>query len=244
MKDFSIKYEKSIKLPFSCLTHVRTLNEKYISYLKNASCEKISIGLETANEAYRENILKRYYYNDELIEKTAILHKFGIPFVTFNILLLPGETVKMAFETLDLNLKCKPFYAWSAIYQPYPGTELADYAFKNGFLSQEYEVVPENFFVGSPLKNKEKKALMRLFYLFSFTVQFSWFYPVTKIIIYLPLGWIYKKIFEHFKNIMRDHYLFNRDKLNERISIFNLLSSLIIPQKHDNFLLSKSYINK
>ena len=47
---------------------------------------------------------------------------------------LPGGTLENDFETLALNHACKPAYANAFLYQPYPRTELGEYARENGYV--------------------------------------------------------------------------------------------------------------
>jgi len=64
----------------------------------------------------------------QIIKAARISHKVGLKFVTQNMLGLPGETLENAFETLELNWKIKPDHWWCSVFQPYPSTNIVEYA--------------------------------------------------------------------------------------------------------------------
>ena len=217
--EFGEKYIEQVNIPFSCLSRIEIIDDQYAASLKKMGCRLVNIGIESGNEHYRKEILRRKYSNEEVRKKTELLHRHGISFSTLNIILLPAEKLKMALETLRLNITCRPFDAWIAIYQPYPGTELADYAINNDFIDEETKTIPENLFKDSLLKNPQKKAMMRLFYLFSFTVKFSYFYYLTRILIHLPLDRVYQKTYNLYKNEIRKRYLLNLSKVTGKMTL-------------------------
>ena len=98
---------------------------------------RIRIAVESGDENYRREILKKEISNETLIRAANLFHKYKIDFVTYNMVGLPGETLTQALGTLRLNLKLRPFLAICFIYQPYPGTELSNYALKKRFLTHK-----------------------------------------------------------------------------------------------------------
>ena len=216
LEEFSIQYRNKINIQFSCLAHLNFLNEKCISFLKEAGCLLVQIGIEAGDESFRRKVLRRNYSNRDIYRITDMLHKQGIPFYTLNILLLPGETLKMALRTLRINMRCRPFASEAFIFQPFPGTDLASYAAKNNFYDKRFESIPDNLFIDSVLKNPQKKIIIRLFHLFQFTVKFKYFYPFMRILIYMPFDRLYKKVHKHYKNEMRKRYLFDLKKITQK----------------------------
>lgn len=235
-KRFAVEYKNRIALPFMCLTHLKYLSEEYIQNLKVAGCKLVCLGIECGNEEYRRNILKRNYKNSYIIEVAKRLREYEIPFFSFNIILLPGETLKMSLETLKLNMKCKPFSAEAFIYQPFPRTDLADYAISNSYYKDDNMAIPNNFFTDSVLDNPDKKKLLRLFYLFSFTTRFRFFYPLVRILICLPFDKLYKTIHYHYKNEARKYYLHELGASEPKVKFRNILMSLIKVDKEPDFL--------
>jgi anaerobic magnesium-protoporphyrin IX monomethyl ester cyclase len=98
---------------------------------------RLRIAVECADEDYRTRVLKKRLSNESLLRAAESFRRHGIGFITYNMLGLPGETLDQALETLRLNLRLRPWFAISFIYQPYPGTELSRYALDHGYLSPE-----------------------------------------------------------------------------------------------------------
>ncbi len=96
---------------------------------------RLRIAVECADEEYRRRILKKQLTNAALLSAAETFHRFGIKFITYNMLGLPGESLGQSLETLRLNIRLRPSFAHSFIYQPYPGTALARYALEQGHLS-------------------------------------------------------------------------------------------------------------
>ncbi|NIV35466.1 MAG: radical SAM protein, partial [Anaerolineae bacterium] len=89
---------------------------------------------ETGNPELRNDILKRNLTDEQIIEASNLIRGAGIELLTTNMLGLPGGTLAHDFETLALNHACKPAYANAFLYQPYPRTELGDYARNSGYV--------------------------------------------------------------------------------------------------------------
>ena len=61
--------------------------------------------------------------------------------MTQNLIGLPvPNPTKIDYDTLDLNIKLKPYFAWSSILYPYPGTEIGSLATKIGFFDNDFEI--------------------------------------------------------------------------------------------------------
>lgn len=236
LTEFSAEYKKNINLPFSCLSHLNFINEEYVSFLKEAACKLVSIGIETGSETFRIKILKRNYGNDQIYKATDILHKYGLCFYTFNILLLPGETLALALKTLKVNLRCRPFGSEVLLYQPFPGTDLASYAAHKGYYDSVLKLIPDNLFTSSVLINKQKKLIIRLFHLFQFVAKFRYFYPLARILIYFPFDRFYEKIHKRYKEEMRKRYSFNLTNLEKRLTFWDFLRAYAKKADEENFL--------
>jgi radical SAM superfamily enzyme YgiQ (UPF0313 family) len=98
---------------------------------------RLRIAVECGDEKYRHEILRKNILNADLIRAASLFHKYHIDFITYNMVGLPGETLEQALETLRLNVQLRPSQAICFVYQPYPGTELSDYALRNGFLTSQ-----------------------------------------------------------------------------------------------------------
>lgn len=209
--DFCEKYKSSIGLPFIMHARIEQINEKVVKALKEANCNLIRYGIESGNENFRMKLLNRQISQERIIETSKLFNKYKIKTLTFNMVGLPGETLDMAFETLALNIKCKPSYSWTSVFTPYPGTGLADYSKNQGFFDGDYKKVGETYFNNSVMKIKDIKKMERLRQLFALTVTFPSIMPVTKLLINLPLN----KFYEFIWNAHRAYsYLFRVNTMN------------------------------
>lgn len=180
---------------------------------------RLRFAVECGNEDYRRRILKKNISNEALIQAAELFHRHKIGFVTYNILGLPGETLELALETLRLNIKLRPYYAICFIFQPFPGTPLAEYALREGFLTSEalrtLGMTQHAGFYHSknPLKQKDIEKVVNLRSIFSLVTRFPILYSLAKPIVslrpvapFLPL--VYKahlRWFEYWRRL-RDKY--------------------------------------
>lgn len=63
-----------------------------------------------------------------------MLRRYNLVFATFNMVGLPDENLNEVWDTVNLNIKVKPSWAWFSVYQTLPETELAKYALSKGYL--------------------------------------------------------------------------------------------------------------
>jgi len=189
LEEFLREYKEKIGLPFYCLLRVEYIKERILKMLKKAGCFQVGIGIESGEEFIRNSVLGRRMSTDLIWHAVKLLKKHKISFHTFNMFGLPSEDYKSALKTLSLNLAIKPDVAWSAIFQPYPGTKFfCDDVKKTmsdtGF--NRFEVIFKY--------SKDFKKIQRLQKLFMLIIK----WPVTKyllpVLVRLPLDVLYDKI--------------------------------------------------
>ena len=93
---------------------------------------RLRIAVECGDEEYRQQVLHKTITDDDLHRAAALLHAHGIGFATYNMVGLPGETLDQAISTLRLNVELRPAEAFCFIYQPFPGTQLAQLTLDSG----------------------------------------------------------------------------------------------------------------
>ncbi len=181
--------------PFVASLRADFINEERAKKLKKANCFCITIGLESGNIEMRKNILKKNISNETYLLAAHLIKENGIKLRTSNMCFLPGETIEMGFETLWLNKKMKVNYAWVYPLQPYPGTEIYQYAVENGFLDKEFsfdDIDPLGLLespLGGRLKDGKKlRVLHRLFY---YGIKIPGFIYLLKFLVYLPNNFIF-----------------------------------------------------
>lgn len=193
--EFCEKYKQINGPPFLASIRADCINEDMAKKLKQANCYLLSIGLESGDSEMRNKILKKNISDVTYLKAVKIIKKNGIELRTSNMFFLPGETIKMAFNTLKMNKKMKPDYAWVYPLQPYPRTEIYQYAVEHGFLDKDFsfdEIDPLGL-LGSPLESRLKdgkkiKVLQRLFY---YGLKIPGFIYLLKLLVFIPNNFIF-----------------------------------------------------
>ncbi len=193
INEFCEKYKKEINIPFKINMRANLINEEYVKKLKSAGIHRITIGIESGSDYIRNKVLKRNMSKEEIINACKIIKKYKIKLITENMICIPEETIDMAFETLDLNIKCKPDYAWISILQPYPKTKISEY--KNYNVNK----IGKHFYDDSVFNLKDKRKLINLHRFFSITIDYPILKKIIKIIIKLPNNVLFKYIFFAYK---------------------------------------------
>lgn len=193
---FCETYPKLSTLPFRGDLRIDITSEDEIKNLKSAGCKTVMFGLESGSETLRRTVLGKPISDKQIIEGARLLKKYQIPFGTFNILGLPGESLKDAFKTIELNQKIETDFPWCSIAQPYPNTKLYELSKAQGLLPQNKDVeYPISFFDKSILKQKGLKEVARLQKVFYFCVKSKTFYALIKRVIKIPLSPLYFFLF-------------------------------------------------
>jgi radical SAM superfamily enzyme YgiQ (UPF0313 family) len=191
--DFCRRYQDEIGVPFIINTRVNLVTDEVIKSLTRAGCRIVVCAIESGNEYIRNRVLDRNMSEKEILDAVQIYKKYKLKFIAENMVAIPDETVAMAFETVRLNIKCRPDYAWCSIFQPYPRTKLWLYCKEKGYLSKEN--FDEYYHKKSILKIKDRMQLENLHHLFSLAVAFPFLLPVIRLLIKLPLGNLYHYVF-------------------------------------------------
>ncbi len=92
--------------------------------LSKAGFKYINLGIESGSERLRNDVLKRFYRNEELIRACDEAHDSGLKINAFNMVGIPGETPRDFKMTIEINRRCLPEKNNLSIFFPYPGTEL------------------------------------------------------------------------------------------------------------------------
>jgi radical SAM superfamily enzyme YgiQ (UPF0313 family) len=138
IEDFAEKYKRHVGLPFWCNVRVDTLTEDMIRILKSAGCSRVHIGIETGNEWIRNNILKKEFSNDEILQKVYLLHKYKIKVVVFFMLGIPFEQEKDIHASISLCRQIKPVWILYSMFYPFPGTALYTMCVEYGWIDKYF----------------------------------------------------------------------------------------------------------
>jgi anaerobic magnesium-protoporphyrin IX monomethyl ester cyclase len=202
LEELAAKFPREVGLPFFCNVRANLVTPKKIDLLKQAGCVSVGMGLETGNPALRNQILKRNMSDAQIIEASTVIRGAGIELLTTNMLGLPGGTLANDFETLALNHACKPAYANAFLYQPYPRTELGDYARNGGFVEGVLDDIDPSAWERSVLRfstPEEKRQIENLNKLFALAVQWPWMTGLVRRFIKLPPNHLFRLAYKLWK---------------------------------------------
>lgn len=211
LEEFAEKWPRQVGLPFFCNVRADLLvrGPHKVDLLRKAGAFTASMGIEAANDRIRIDLLKRRMTHDHIIEAGNLLRAAGINVTATNILGLPSGTLEDDLDTMRLNSKARVSYAQAFIFQPYPGTELGQYAQAGGYVADSFsfEDIASISWERSNLKieKDEKRQIEHLQRWFAIGVEFPWLEPLIRRLIKLPHNkitdtayWWIHKLFKGF----------------------------------------------
>lgn len=164
LAEFSALYKKRIGVPYICTCWADMLDEESVRLLSSSGCHTVTFGVETGNEELRTKVLGKKISNEQILKVANMLSREGLKYQTSNMFCLPTETIDDAIKTIDFNIKIRASYTMSAIFLPFPKTELTNLCIKMGILKSEYSFkdMPHSFITHSVLSIKNKDTIERL----------------------------------------------------------------------------------
>jgi len=199
LKKFSLEYRKHVHIPFSCNIHVEYITDEAISYLKKAGCFSISMGIETANEYIRSDILGRKVSKEQILKTARLVKQYNIRLRTSNIINIPYGSMENDFETLKLNIECNTDYAGVFFLEAFPKTKINSRINTDGRQSYLYL---------SLLNSCQKIHMENLRNLFALVVVLPFLFPYMKALIRLPLSRVYKLFYLLWEGYCAYFYLY------------------------------------
>jgi anaerobic magnesium-protoporphyrin IX monomethyl ester cyclase len=202
LNEFMTRYKAEVGLPFWCQMRANLVTDEKVALFKDAGCVSVSFGLEAGNDRLRNAVLNRNMSREEILGAAEILRRHDITFMTNNMLGLPTGTLEDDFETLALNAQCRPAYANVFLFQPYPKTELGEWAYEHGWMMGSFDDLSGSVSDDTVIKfgsEAEKHQIENLQKLFALAVEFPWLLPVIRQLIRVPtnqLFWLAYKLWK------------------------------------------------
>ncbi len=201
LREFAEKYPREISLPFFCNTRANLVTEEQIRLLKEAGAFCVGMGIEAGNDRIRNELLKRNMSQEQILNACRLLHEGRLNFTTTNMLALPTGSLEDDFETLQLNIECRPAYAHAFLFQPYPKTELGEFTRKEGWMAGTMDDMSEIMWDKSVLnfEESEKLQMENLQRFFAIAVEWPRLLPLIRFLIKLPknrLFWLINKLWK------------------------------------------------
>jgi len=119
-----------------------TTDYETLNAMKEAGCRLLIVGYESGDAQILKNI-KKGATVERAREFTRDCHKLGLVVHGDFILGLPGETSQTIRNTINFAKELDVETIQVSVAHAYPGTELHEYAMKNGFISSETKMVDE-----------------------------------------------------------------------------------------------------
>jgi len=132
---------KPLGLTWSCTSRVTTDYET-LKAMKEAGCRLLIVGYESGDQQILKNI-KKGATIERARQFTKDCHKLGLVVHGDFILGLPGETHETINNTIKFAKELDVETIQVSVAHAYPGTELYDYAVKNGFMVGDNKMVDE-----------------------------------------------------------------------------------------------------
>jgi hopanoid biosynthesis associated radical SAM protein HpnJ len=132
---------KPLGLTWSCTSRVTTDFET-LKAMKEAGCRLLIVGYESGDQQILKNI-KKGATIERARQFTKDCHKLGLVIHGDFIMGLPGETPDTINNTIAFAKELDVETIQVSVAHAYPGTELYDYAVKNGFIVGDNKMVDE-----------------------------------------------------------------------------------------------------
>jgi hopanoid biosynthesis associated radical SAM protein HpnJ len=132
---------KPLNLTWSCTSRVTTDYET-LKAMKEAGCRLLIVGFESGDPQILKNI-KKGATVERARQFTKDCHKLGLVIHGDFILGLPGETRETIRNTIKFAKELDVETIQVSVAHAYPGTELYEYAAKNGFMVAGNKMVDE-----------------------------------------------------------------------------------------------------
>ena len=132
---------KPLGLTWSCTSRVTTDFET-LKAMKDAGCRLLIVGFESGDQQILKNI-KKGATLERARQFTKDCHKLGLVIHGDFIMGLPGETRETINNTVAFAKELDVETIQVSVAHAYPGTELYDYAVKNGFMVADTKMVDE-----------------------------------------------------------------------------------------------------
>lgn len=205
--EFCRRFPREIGLPYTCNIRADLIDEEIVRSLKESNCVCAYWSIESGNEFFRNNLLKRKMSEVQILETARLLNKYKISGRNGGMIGLPGEKIEEMLQTLELNIKTKPEFGFASIFIPFPGLELTNYALEHNYLSEAaLNNLPKNTHLHSVLNftDNEKSIIQKITYLYPILVSYPGLYynrRIYNVLLKLPktLLYIFFNIFSGYK---------------------------------------------
>jgi len=112
------------------------IDDEIMLALSKARCNPARFAIETGSEEMRNGILEKKLTDEQILNTARLFKKYNVPFVTYNMMAMPNETLDMAWTTIKMNQDLNPDVVNMDLFMPYPNLNLTKYALDEGVLDE------------------------------------------------------------------------------------------------------------
>ncbi|MFP4477199.1 MAG: B12-binding domain-containing radical SAM protein [Desulfatibacillaceae bacterium] len=193
--EFAERYPRRVGLPYLAMVHARQVDEAVAEALAESGCSRIMFAIESASPGIRRDILRKDLSNGEIERCASLLTRYGVRFMTYNMVGAPTETEQDILDTIRLNQRLGPVYAWCSIAQPYAGTRLGEIARETGLMEEGAESrLTGSVFNRSILALPHKNRVENYHKLFGIAVRFPKTLPLIRRLVRLPANPVFRAL--------------------------------------------------
>ncbi|MBF8273048.1 MAG: B12-binding protein [Magnetococcales bacterium] len=150
-----------LKTPFIFMERPELIRENRVCDLKEAGAWSCSIGIESGDESFRRQILKRNMPDQKILDSYRLMQRHGIRTHAFVMMGMPDQSEAVMRASVRLLQTIQPDSAQATTFYPLPATELYDLVLQRGLFDPK--VRPSNYYTLSalsyPLVHKQKIAM-------------------------------------------------------------------------------------
>jgi radical SAM superfamily enzyme YgiQ (UPF0313 family) len=211
LREFADKWPAAGGVPFHAQVRANLVDDEIVELLAKAGCQAVGMGVESGNDYLRNEILNRNLSREQLIRASEIVNRHGLALITTTMLGLPKGSLATDFESLDLNITCRPAYAATYLYQPYPRTQLGEFTKSEGLLEGSFDDIIPSAVQKSVLRFSsptEKHRIEHLQNWFAIGVEWPLLVSFIRQIIKFPknpLSWLAYKLWKGYTLRKRIH---------------------------------------
>jgi anaerobic magnesium-protoporphyrin IX monomethyl ester cyclase len=137
LEAFLDRYKREIGLPFHCNVHPIFVNGRNARLLADAGCRFVQMGIQSMDDAYKRNVLRRQDRTEHIEKALDILHHHCLKVKADHMFALPAEPLEAQDKAMAVYRRQTPYRIQTFWTHYSPGLALNEFALQSGFLSSE-----------------------------------------------------------------------------------------------------------
>ncbi|HUT04777.1 MAG TPA: radical SAM protein [bacterium] len=128
---------EKVDVTWSAATRIDSVDPGLLEVMRRSGCWRLFYGIETGIQSLLD-LLNKHTRLEQARDAIRWTNEAGIETTASFMIAIPGETPKMAKETIKFALEINPTYADFHVTTPFPGTKIFEEAHKYGRLNMDF----------------------------------------------------------------------------------------------------------